>query len=255
MPLGGNEIVILRSFDEIERLRASNIIVAEILNELKGNVKTGVSTIDLERICEEEVRKRKVIPAFKGYRGYPYCICTSINEQVVHGMPSKRVLKGGDIVSIDLGILYNGYYGDSAVTVPVGRVSEEVNRLIDVAEKALYLGINEARVGSRLSDIGAAIQGYVEANGFSVVRDFVGHGIGQSLHEAPQVPNFGVRGKGLRLKAGMVLAIEPMINMGRCEVVILGDGWTAVTKDGSLSAHFEHSIAITDNEPYILSRL
>ena len=255
MPLGGNEIVILRSSDEIERLRASNIIVAEILNELKGNVKTGVSTIDLERICEEEVRKRKVIPAFKGYRGYPYCICTSINEQVVHGMPSKRVLKGGDIVSIDLGILYNGYYGDSAVTVPVGRVSEEVNRLIDVAEKALYLGINEARVGSRLSDIGAAIQGYVEANGFSVVRDFVGHGIGQSLHEAPQVPNFGVRGKGLRLKAGMVLAIEPMINMGRCEVVILGDGWTAVTKDGSLSAHFEHSIAITDNEPYILSRL
>jgi len=255
MPLGGNEIVILRSSDEIERLRASNIIVAEILNELKGNVKTGVSTIDLERICEEEVRKRKVIPAFKGYRGYPYCICTSVNEQVVHGMPSKRVLKGGDIVSIDLGILYNGYYGDSAVTVPVGRVSEEVNRLIDVAEKALYLGINEARVGSRLSDIGAAIQGYVEANGFSVVRDFVGHGIGQSLHEAPQVPNFGVRGKGVRLKAGMVLAIEPMINMGRCEVVILGDGWTAVTKDGSLSAHFEHSIAITDNEPYILSRL
>ena len=255
MPLGGNEIVILRSSDEIERLRASNIIVAEILNELKGNVKTGVSTIDLERICEEEVRKRKVIPAFKGYRGYPYCICTSVNEQVVHGMPSKRVLKGGDIVSIDLGILYNGYYGDSAVTVPVGRVSEEVNRLIDVAEKALYLGINEARVGSRLSDIGAAIQGYVEANGFSVVRDFVGHGIGQSLHEAPQVPNFGVRGKGVRLKAGMVLAIEPMINMGRCEVVILGDGWTAVTKDGSLSAHFEHSIAITNNEPYILSRL
>ena len=255
MPLGGNEIVILRSSDEIERLRASNIIVAEILNELKGNVKTGVSTIDLERICEEEVRKRKVIPAFKGYRGYPYCICTSVNEQVVHGMPSKRVLKGGDIVSIDLGILYNGYYGDSAVTVPVGRVSEEVNRLIDVAEKVLYLGINEARVGSRLSDIGAAIQGYVEANGFSVVRDFVGHGIGQSLHEAPQVPNFGVRGKGVRLKAGMVLAIEPMINMGRCEVVILGDGWTAVTKDGSLSAHFEHSIAITNNEPYILSRL
>ena len=255
MPLGGNEIVILRSFDEIERLRASNIIVAEILNELKGNVKTGVSTIDLERICEEEVRKRKVIPAFKGYRGYPYCICTSVNEQVVHGMPSKRVLKGGDIVSIDLGILHNGYYGDSAVTVPVGRVSEEVNRLIDVAEKVLYLGINEARVGSRLSDIGAAIQGYVEANGFSVVRDFVGHGIGQSLHEAPQVPNFGVRGKGVRLKAGMVLAIEPMINMGRCEVVILGDGWTAVTKDGSLSAHFEHSIAITNNEPYILSRL
>ncbi|OGP29943.1 MAG: type I methionyl aminopeptidase [Deltaproteobacteria bacterium GWC2_42_11] len=248
-------MVILRSSDEIERLRASNIIVAEILNELKGNVKTGVSTIDLERICEEEVRKRKVIPAFKGYRGYPYCICTSVNEQVVHGMPSKRVLKGGDIVSIDLGILHNGYYGDSAVTVPVGRVSEEVNRLIDVAEKALYLGINEARVGSRLSDIGAAIQGYVEANGFSVVRDFVGHGIGQSLHEAPQVPNFGVRGKGVRLKAGMVLAIEPMINMGRCEVVILGDGWTAVTKDGSLSAHFEHSIAITNNEPYILSRL
>lgn len=255
MPLRENEIIVLRSPYEIERLRESNIIVAEILHELKANAEIGAATIDIERICEEEVKKRKVVPAFKGYRGYPYCICASVNEEVVHGMPSKRVLKEGDILSIDLGILHNGYYGDAAVTVAIGRISEDAARLIEVTEKALYIGIDEARVGNRLFDIGAAIQDYVEDNGFSVVRDFVGHGIGHSLHEAPQVPNFGKRGKGVRLKAGMVIAIEPMINMGGSDVVVLDDGWTAVTKDGSLSAHFEHSIAITEDAPYILSKL
>lgn len=255
MPLRESETIVLRSPYEIERLRQSNIIVAEILNELRNDAKTGASTLDLERICEEEIKRRKVIPAFKGYRGYPYCICASVNEEVVHGMPSKRILREGDILSIDLGVLHNGYYGDAAITIPIGSVSEEAKRLMDVTEKSLYIGIDEAKVGSRLFDIGAAIQEYVEGNGFSVVRDFVGHGIGQSLHEPPQVPNFGERGKGVRLKAGMVIAIEPMINAGGHEVVVLDDGWTVVTKDGSLSAHFEHSIVITNDGAYILSKL
>lgn len=255
MPLRESETIVLRSSYEIERLRQSNIIVAEILNRLKADAKTGASTLDLERICEEEIKKRKVVSAFKGYSGYPYCICASVNEEVVHGMPCKRVLREGDILSIDLGVLHNGYYGDAAITIPIGIVSEEAKRLMDVTERSLYIGIDEAKVGSRLFDIGAAIQEYVEGNGFSVVRDFVGHGIGQSLHEPPQVPNFGERGKGVRLKAGMVIAIEPMINAGRHEVVVLDDGWTVVTKDGSLSAHFEHSIAITNDGAYILSKL
>ncbi|MBI5893563.1 MAG: type I methionyl aminopeptidase [Deltaproteobacteria bacterium] len=255
MPLRESETIVLRSLYEIERLRQSNIIVAEILNELRADAKAGAATIDIERICEEEIKKRKVVPAFKGYRGYPYCICSSVNEEVVHGMPCKRVLNEGDILSIDLGVLHNGYYGDAAITIPIGSVSEDAKRLMDVTERSLYIGIDEAKVGNRLFDIGAAIQEYVEGNGFSVVRDFVGHGIGQSLHEAPQVPNFGERGKGIRLKAGMVLAIEPMINAGGHEVVVLDDGWTVVTKDGSLSAHFEHSIAITNDGAYILSKL
>ncbi|MBI5682273.1 MAG: type I methionyl aminopeptidase [Deltaproteobacteria bacterium] len=248
-------MIILRSTHEIEKLRASNIIVAGILQELKFSAKAGVTTLDIERICEEEIKKRKVAAAFKGYKGYPYCICTSVNEEVVHGMPGKRVLKDGDILSIDMGVLYNGYYGDAAITVPIGNISGEAERLLEITEKSLYIGIDEAKVGNRLFDIGASIQEYVEKNGFSVVRDFVGHGIGQSLHEAPQVPNFGKRSKGIRLKAGMVLAIEPMINAGGSDVVVLKDGWTAVTKDGSLSAHFEHSVAITENGAYILSKL
>lgn len=253
--MGSDKNIILRAPHEIEKLRTSNIIVAEILQELKSNARAGITTLDLERICEEEIKKRKAAAAFKGYKGYPYCICTSVNEEVVHGMPCKRVLTEGDILSIDIGALYNGYYGDAAITVPIGRISEDAGRLLEAAESALYIGINEARVGNRLFDIGASIQEYVEENGFSVVRSFVGHGIGQSLHEAPQVPNFGKRNKGVRLKAGMVLAIEPMINAGGSEVRILSDGWTAVTRDGSLSAHFEHSIAITDNGAYILSKL
>ncbi len=255
MSLKENETIVLKSPDEIEKMRKSNLIVAEILAIIKEAARPGVATIELERLCEGELKKRKVRPAFKGYRGYPYCLCVSVNEEVVHGMPSKRVLKQGDILSVDVGIEHDGYYGDAAVTAPIGRISDEAGRLIDAAMASLERGIEKARVGNRLFDISYAVQSYVEENGFSVVRAFVGHGIGRELHEPPQVPNFGTPGKGIRLKAGMVLAIEPMINAGGSEVVILDDGWTAVTKDGSLSAHFEHTVAITKNGPYVLSRL
>ncbi len=250
------EVIILKSRDEIEKLRRSNIIVAEVLEILKEKVESGISTMDLELIADEEIRKRKAIPAFKGYRNYPFCLCTSVNEEVVHGMPSKRkVLREGDIISIDLGVLYDGFYGDSAVTVPVGEVSEEAERLIRVTETALERAISRTREGNRLMDISHAVQEYVEGEGFSVVREFVGHGIGRRLHEPPQVPNFGVPGRGVRLKEGMVLAIEPMINAGKSDVRVLDDGWTAVTVDGRLSAHFEHSVAVTSKGPYVLSRL
>lgn len=255
MSLREEGIIILKSLDEIERIRASNIIVAEILEGIKEVAVPGVTTLDLERLCEEWLLKRKARAAFKGYRGYPYCLCTSVNEEVVHGMPSRRPLLEGDILSIDFGVLYNGYYGDAAITIPIGQVSSVAVRLMEVAERALWIGIDEAKVGNRVFDISAAIQSYVEGKGFSVVRDFVGHGVGRSLHEPPQVPNFGTHGKGVRLMEGMVLAIEPMINAGRSDVVILDDGWTAVTKDGSLSAHFEHSVAITKDGPYVLSEL
>lgn len=250
-----NEIIILKSQDEIEKMRKTNLIVAEILAAVRGAVRPGVATIELERLCEEELKKRKVRPAFKGYRGYPYCLCTSVNEEVVHGMPSNRVLKEGDILSVDIGIECGGYYGDAAVTIPVGRISDEADRLIEVARASLKRAIEKAMIDNRLFDISYAVQSYAEENGFSVVRAFVGHGIGRDLHEPPQVPNFGSPGKGVRLKAGMVLAIEPMINAGGSDVVILEDGWTAVTKDGSLSAHFEHTVAITEKGPYILSKL
>jgi len=250
-----NEIIILKSHDEIEKMRESNLIVAEILAAVREAVRPGVTTIELERLCEEGLEKRKVRPAFKGYRGYPYCLCTSVNEEVVHGMPSKRVLKEGDILSVDVGIECGGYYGDAAITIPIGRISDEADRLIKVADISLGRAIEKAIVGNRLFDISYAVQSYVEENGFSVVRAFVGHGIGRDLHEPPQVPNFGAPGKGVRLKAGMVLAIEPMINAGESDVFIMEDGWTAVTKDGSLSAHFEHTVAITEKGPYILSKL
>lgn len=255
MLLRGNETIVLKTPDEIEKLRKSNVIVAEILAVIKEAARPGVATIELERLCEEELKRRKVRSAFKGYRGYPYCLCVSVNEEVVHGMPSKRVLKDGDIVSVDVGVEHNGYYGDAAITAPIGKISDEAERLIDVAEASLERAIEKARVGNRLFDISYAVQSYVEENGFSVVRAFVGHGIGRELHEPPQVPNFGTPGKGVRMKPGMVLAIEPMINAGGSEVVVLDDGWTAVTKDGSLSAHFEHTVAITENGPYVLSRL
>ncbi|MBI5286586.1 MAG: type I methionyl aminopeptidase [Deltaproteobacteria bacterium] len=248
-------MIVLKSPAEIERMRVSNVIVAEILEEIKEVTRPGVTTLSLERVCEEGLLKRKAKAAFKGYRGYPYCLCTSVNEEVVHGVPSRRVLKEGDILSIDFGVLYDGYYGDAAITIPIGQVSREAMRLIEVTEKALWIGIGEARIGNRLFDVSAAIQEYVEGEGFSVVRDFVGHGIGRDLHEPPQIPNFGTRGKGVRLKEGMVLAIEPMINAGGSDVAILDDGWTAVTRDGSLSAHFEHSVAITKDGPYVLSEL
>jgi len=248
-------MVILRLPEEIEKIRRSNIIVAEILNELREKVKPGITTRELDIIAEELSRKREATPAFKGYRGYPFSLCTSVNFEVVHGLPSDRVLVEGDIISLDFGVYYKGYYGDAAVTVPVGSVSPKAARLMEVTQQGLYDGIKEAKAGNRLGDISAAVQMHVEAAGFSVVRDFVGHGIGKNLHEEPQIPNYGVRGRGVELKVGMVLAIEPMVNEGTYRVKILPDGWTVVTEDVKLSAHFEHSVAITDNGPDILSKI
>lgn len=237
-------------------MRDANRIVAEILAELKEQIAPGISTMELNEIGESLAAKQNARPAFKGYNGFPYALCASINEEVVHGMPSlKRILREGDIISLDFGVIYKNYYGDAAITVPVGQVDDMSRDLIQVTEEALYRGIAQAVAGNRLSGISHAIQSHVEAKGFSVVREFVGHGIGRSLHESPQIPNYGSPGLGVRLKPGMVLAIEPMINQGEHGVEILGDGWTAVTKDRSRSAHFEHSIAITENGPEILSEL
>lgn len=248
-------MIILRSQREIEKIRKACLVVAEILEILKGHVRPGVSTFELDALSEEMARKRNAVPAFKGYHGYPYSLCTSINEEVVHGMPSReRILKEGDIISLDFGVVMDGYYGDAAMTLPVGKISEHAENLCSVAEQSLYQGIAKAVVGNRLSDISHAIQAYVEAHGYSVVREFVGHGIGQHLHESPQIPNYGPPGKGIKLKAGMIFAIEPMINLGRPEVEILTDQWTAVTVDRTLSAHFEHTIAITQNGPDILTK-
>jgi methionyl aminopeptidase len=248
-------MVILKQPDEIAKARASNRIVAEVLNELREKVKPGVTTKELNKIAEDLTAKRGAKPAFKGYRGYPYSLCASVNDEVVHGMPSNRVLKEGDIVGLDYGVCYQGLYGDSAITLPVGKVSEQAMRLMQVTEQSLYAAIGQACDGNRLGDISAAVQETVEAAGYSVVRDFVGHGIGKSMHEDPQIPNFGKKGRGIELKRGMILAIEPMVNVGKYNVKILSDGWTVITLDGSLSAHFEHSVAITDNGPEILSRL
>ena len=248
-------MVILRLPEEIEKIRTSNIIVVEILNELKEKVRPGIATRELDRIASELAWKKGARPAFKGYRGYPFSLCTSVNFEVVHGLPSDRILVEGDIISLDFGVYYKGYCGDAAVTVPVGSVSRQAVRLLEVAEQGLYDGIKEARAGNRLGDISAAVQSRVESAGFSVVRDFVGHGIGKNLHEEPQIPNYGVRGRGIELKAGMVLAIEPMVNEGTHKIRILPDGWTVVTEDVKLSAHFEHSVAITDNGPDVLSKI
>jgi methionyl aminopeptidase len=247
--------IILKLPDEIEKARASNLIVAEVLSRLREKVKPGVKTKDLDKFAEEIAEKRGAKPAFKGYRGYPHSLCISINEVVVHGMPSKRVLEEGDIVGLDFGVYYQGFCGDSAITLPVGKVTQNASRLMQVTEQSLYAGIEQAKRGNRLGDISAAVQSVVEGAGYSVVRDFVGHGIGKNLHEEPQIPNFGEKGRGIELKSGMILAIEPMVNEGKYKVQVLLDGWTVVTKDGSLSAHFEHSVAITDNGPDILSKL
>jgi len=252
-------VISLKSAREIEIMRRANIIVAEVLQELKRRVAPGVTTLELDAIAEELTLNKKAIPAFKGYnvagRVYPCCLCASINDEIVHGIPSKRALREGDIIGLDYGVIYEGYYGDSAITVGIGPVSGDAQRLMDVTEQSLYKGIEQLHDGKRLGDLGAVVQGIAEGAGFSVVRAFVGHGIGKKLHEEPPVPNYGEPDRGLRLKEGMVLAIEPMVNAGSYEVEIKDDGWTAVTKDGSLAAHFEHSVAITRDGPYILSQL
>jgi methionyl aminopeptidase len=252
-------VIALKSPREIEIMRRANVIVAEVLQELKERVAPGVTTLELDAIAEELTLKKKAVPAFKGYsvagRIYPCCLCASVNEEIVHGIPSRRPLREGDIIGLDYGVIYEGYYGDSAVTVGVGRVSEAAQRLMDVTRESLYKGIEQLRDGKRLGDLGSVIQRIAEGAGYSVVRAFVGHGIGKKLHEEPPVPNYGDPERGLRLREGMVLAIEPMVNAGGHEVEIKEDGWTAVTKDGSLAAHFEHSVAITRNGPYILSQL
>ena len=249
-------MIVFKTPDEVALMAQASQVVAEVLELLKGKVTPGISTDDLDRMAEEAIRGRGAIPAFKGYRNYPKTLCASVNEQVVHGIPSKRRLKEGDIIGLDLGAIVSGFYGDSAVTVPVGTTSSEARRLIQVTEEALYRGIAQVVVGNRLSDVSHAIQVHVEQAGFSVVTEFVGHGIGRQLHEEPQVPNYGRPGQGPRLQVGMVLAIEPMVNMGTAAVRILEDRWTAVTQDGRWSAHFEHTIAIQPNGPArILSQL
>ena len=248
--------IVCKSANEIEKMRRSGHIVREILDHLKTLVAPGVTTLDLEKAAEARIKEFGAKPAFKGYYDYPCVLCTSVNEEIVHGIPSpKRVLKAGDIVSIDTGVVMDGYYGDAAITVPVdGQLTPETKKLLDVTETALYKGIEQAKIGNSVGDVGAAVQQYVEANGFSVVREFVGHGIGTRLHEEPQIPNFGTKGFGAPLKEGMVLAIEPMVNSGRPEARVLEDKWTAVTMDGSFSAHFEHCVAVTKDGPVILTQ-
>jgi methionyl aminopeptidase len=248
--------IVCKSAAEIERMRHSGRIVRQVLDEVRSMVAPGVTTMDLERAAEKKIAELGAKPAFKGYYDYPCVLCTSVNEEIVHGIPSeKRALKEGDIVSIDCGVVLDGYYGDAAITVPVSdAVKPELRKLLTVTEESLYKGIDQALIGNSVGDVGAAVQEHVEANGFSVVREFVGHGIGTRLHEEPQVPNFGARGHGAKLREGMVLAIEPMVNYGKPETRVLGDKWTAVTVDGSFSAHFEHCVAVTKGGPVILTK-
>lgn len=248
-------MIVLKSPQEIETIGRACRVVAMTLNYLRGCVHPGVTTLELDQLAEEFIIRQGAKPAFKGYRNYPCTICTSVNEEVVHGIPSKRRLKEGDIIGLDVGAIVDGYFGDAAITLPVGKITLEVQRLLEVTEQALYEGISKAVVGNRLSDISHAIQQRAEGAGYGVVRDFVGHGIGRNLHEDPQVPNFGPPGQGPRLREGMVLAIEPMINIGKPDVRILDDHWTVVTRDGSLSAHFEHTISVTPQGPVILTKL
>jgi methionyl aminopeptidase len=246
----------LKSAKEIEIMKGASKIVAEILLELRENVREGATTADMDKIAEDLTLKKKAKPAFKGYRGFPASLCISINDQVVHGIPSpKRVLKNGDIVGLDFGVIYDGYYGDSAVTVSVGPIPAEIERLLKVTEQCLYRAIEQAVPGNFISDISAAVQKLAESNNYGIVREFCGHGIGRSLHEDPPVLNYVQNGKGPKLKAGLVLAIEPMINLGTEKVRVLEDGWTVVTADGQPSAHFEHTIAITPNGPEILTKV
>ena len=251
-------MIYIKTQKEIDFIRESCRIVAETLRLVKSNVKVGVTTIELDRIAEDYIKSNSAIPAFKGYSqgglpGFPGSVCTSINDAVVHGIPGQLKLEEGDIVSLDIGVLKNNYYGDAAITVAVGKISDEKKMLMEVTEKSLQLGIEQAKNGNRVHDISAAVQDYVEQNGFSIVRDLCGHGVGKFLHEDPAVPNFGKRGTGSKLKKGMTIAIEPMVNAGGYEVITSPDGWTVITADGSPSAHFEHTILILDNSPEILT--
>jgi methionyl aminopeptidase len=249
-------MIVCKSATEIEKMQRSGRIVRQVLDHVRTLVAPGASTMDLERAAEAKIKELSAKPAFKGYYDYPCVLCTSINEEIVHGIPSeKRTLRAGDIVSIDCGVVLDGYYGDAAITVPVnGSLKPELQKLLEVTEASLYKGIEQARIGNAVGDVGAAVQEHVEANGFSVVREFVGHGIGTRLHEEPQVPNFGQRGRGTKLREGMVIAIEPMVNSGKPEARVLEDKWTAVTADGSYSAHFEHCVAVTKDGPMILTQ-
>lgn len=247
-------MIVLKTDEEIFKMAKACRIVAKTLEDIKSFIVPDVTTKDIEKLAEERITSMGGVPAFKGYRGYPASICTSVNEQVVHGIPSGQRLRDGDIVGIDLGVFLNGFYGDAAVTLSVGEISPLAKRLLKVTEDSLYIAIDKAKPGNRVSDISAAIQKYVESNGFSVVRSFVGHGIGMALHEEPQIPNFGVSGQGPRLREGMTLAIEPMVNSGSYEVAVLDDGWTAVTVDKGLSAHFEHTVVVTKDGAKILTK-
>jgi len=241
--------------EEVRAIKKSNQIVAKILEELGSMIRPGVRTRDLDEHAEARTREMGAIPAFKGYRDFPSSLCTSINEEIVHGIPSSRALREGDIISLDFGVLYEGYYGDAAITFPLGKITPKARKLIQAAKEAFHKGLDQARAGNRVSDISHAIQTYVEAQGFSVIRSFVGHGIGLSLHEEPQIPNFGLPGRGPKIKPGMVFALEPMIAVGDWSVEILEDNWTAITRDKSLSAHYEHTVAITEEGAEILSEL
>jgi len=247
-------MIILKSPEEIEKIAESCRIVADTIEAIKLMITPGLTTLEVENFADTNVRKLGGVPAFKGYRGYPASICTSVNDEVIHGIPSKRALKEGDILSVDLGVYKDGFYGDGAVTIPVGQITHSLEKLLQVTEESLYIGVMNARVGNRITDISYAIQNHVEFSGFSVVRTFVGHGIGRELHEDPQIPNFGLPGRGPRLREGMTLAIEPMVNLGSHEVFVLDDGWTAVTADGKPSAHFEHTVVITSEGPRILTK-
>lgn len=248
-------MIYLKSREEIVRLRRANQVVAALMMHLKDLIRPGIRTVDLDREAEEFLLKEGAKPAFKGYKGYEHCLCTSINEEVVHGIPGRRELKEGDIISIDCGVYLDGFYGDHAWTLPVGKIGQKSQELLQVAEEALEKGIEKMAVGNRLYDVSYAIQSHVESHQFSVVKDFVGHGVGKELHEEPQVPNFGTPGTGIRLRPGLVLALEPMVNEGTWEVRTLADGWTVVTKDGRMSAHFEHSVAVTEKGPDVLSKI
>ena len=247
-------MIVRKSAPELDRMRAANALVADVLGELRAMVAPGISTADLDVAAERQIREANAVPAFKGYSGYPATLCASVNEAVVHGIPTSTPLVEGDIVSLDMGVVLDGFYGDSAITLPVGDIPDRVSKLLRVTKESLDLAIEQVQVNGYVSDIGHVVQRHVEAHGFSVVREFVGHGIGTKLHEDPQIPNYGDPGNGPRLEAGMVLAIEPMVTLGKPAVKVLDDGWTAVTRDGSLAAHFEHTVAVTDVGPEVLTR-